>query len=60
MIGFPLVIANSKQDMPGIKLGPLGWYTIALTTELLEVITSNNVKNFIHLKVIHKALFVII
>ena len=25
--GFPLVIANSEQDMPGIEPGPLGWAT---------------------------------
>ena len=25
MIGFPLVIAVSERDMPGIELGPLGW-----------------------------------
>ena len=37
MIGFPLVIADSEQDMPGIKPGPLGWHTRALTTELQEV-----------------------
>ena len=29
MIGSPLVIAVSEQDMPGIKLGLLGWHTSA-------------------------------
>ena len=33
MIGFPLVIADSKQDMPGIKPGYLGWQTDTLITE---------------------------
>ena len=28
---FPLVIAVSEQDMPGIKTGPLGCYNINLT-----------------------------
>ena len=37
MIGSPLVIAVSEQDMPGIKLGLLGWHTSALTNELEEV-----------------------
>ena len=36
-IGFPLVIANSKRDMPGIKPGKLGWQTSAQTIELPEV-----------------------
>ena len=36
MIEFPLVIAVSKRDMPGIEPGPLGWYTSALTNELQE------------------------
>ena len=27
---FPLVIADSERDMPGIEPGPLGWYTSAL------------------------------
>ena len=30
MIGFPLVIADSEQDRPGIEPGPLGWYTSGL------------------------------
>ena len=34
MIGYPLVIADSKRDMPGIEHGLLGWHTSALTTEL--------------------------
>ena len=34
MIGFPLIIADSERDMPGIKPEPLGWQTSALTTEL--------------------------
>ena len=34
MVGFPLVIADYEQDMPGIKAGPLGWQTGALNTEL--------------------------
>ena len=34
---FPLVIADSERDMPGIEPGPLGWYTSALTTGLQEV-----------------------
>ena len=38
MIGFPLLIDESEQDMPGIEPGPLGWDTSALTTELQEVI----------------------
>ena len=37
MIGFPLVIAGSERDMPGIEPGPLGWQTSTLTTELQEV-----------------------
>jgi hypothetical protein len=37
MIGFTLEIADSKQDMTGIKLGPLGWHTNTLTTELQKV-----------------------
>ena len=37
MIRFPLVIAVSKRDMPGIKPWPLGWHTSALTNELQEV-----------------------
>ena len=37
MIGFPLVIVDSKQDMPGIEPGPLGWYTSKITTGLQEV-----------------------
>ena len=37
MIGFPFVIADSEQDMPGIKPGPLGRHTSALTNELQEV-----------------------
>ena len=36
MIRFPLVIAVSEWDMPGIKPGPLGWHTSALTNELQE------------------------
>ena len=38
MIGFPLVIADSERDMPGIEPGPLDWHTRALTNELQEVI----------------------
>ena len=37
MIGFPLVITDSEQDMPGIEPWPLGWQTGALTTKLQEV-----------------------
>ena len=37
MIGFPLVIADSERDMPGIEPGPLGWYASALTTGIQEV-----------------------
>ena len=37
MIGFPLVIAVSDWDMPGIEHGPLSWHTSALTNELQEV-----------------------
>ena len=37
MIGFPLVIADSERDMPGIEPGQLGWYISALTTGLQEV-----------------------
>ena len=36
MIGFPLVIAVSERDMPGIEPGVLGWHTSVLTNELLE------------------------
>ena len=36
VIGLTLVIADSKQDMPGIKPGPPGWHTSALTNELQE------------------------
>ena len=32
MIRFPLVIAVSERDMPGIEPGPQGWYTSAFTT----------------------------
>ena len=39
MIGFPLVITDSERDMPGIKPGPLGWQTSALTNELQEVMS---------------------
>ena len=42
MIGFPLVIAESERDMPGIRPGPLGWHTNALTTELQEVMRYTN------------------
>ena len=41
MIGFPLVIAVSERDMPGIEPGPLGWHTSALTNELQEVRQKN-------------------
>jgi hypothetical protein len=34
MVRFPLVIADSEHYMPGIKPGPLGVYTSALTTGL--------------------------
>ena len=45
MLGFPLVIAVSEQDMPGIEPGPLGWHTNALTTELHKFsICYNNIK----------------
>ena len=37
MIRFPLVIAASERDIPGIEPGPQGWYTRALTTGLQEV-----------------------
>ena len=37
MIGFPLVMADSERDKPGIEPGPLGWHTSALTNELQEV-----------------------
>ena len=39
MIGFPLAIAVSEWDMPGIEPGPLalGWQTSGLTNELQEV-----------------------
>ena len=37
MIRFPLVIADSERDMPGIEPGLLGWHTSALTTDLQEV-----------------------
>ena len=37
MIGFPLEIAVSEQDMPVIEPGPLGWHTSALTNELQGV-----------------------
>ena len=37
MSRFPLVIAVSELEMPGIKPVPLGWHTSALTTELQEV-----------------------
>jgi hypothetical protein len=38
---FPLVIADSEHDIPGIKTGPLSWYTSALTTGLQEVSEEN-------------------
>jgi hypothetical protein len=34
MIGFPLVIPVSEQDMLGIKPKPLGWHNSTLTNEL--------------------------
>jgi hypothetical protein len=34
MIRFPL---DSKQDMPGIKHGPLDWHKSTLTTDMQEV-----------------------
>jgi hypothetical protein len=34
---FPLVLADSERNMPGIKPGPLGWYTSALTTGYKKV-----------------------
>ena len=37
MIGFPLVIADSEQDMPGIEPGPLGWHTSALNIKLQDI-----------------------
>ena len=37
MIGFSLVIADSKRDIPVIEPGPLGSHTSALTTKLQEV-----------------------
>ena len=37
IIGFPIVIADSEQDMPGNEPGLLGWHKSALTTELQEV-----------------------
>ena len=37
MIGFPLVIAVSEQDMPVIEPGPLGWHNSALTNKLQEI-----------------------
>ena len=37
IIWLPLVIAESEQDMPRIKPGPLGWHTGTLITELQEV-----------------------
>jgi hypothetical protein len=37
MVRFPLVIADSKQDMPGIKHGPIDWHKSTLTTEMQEV-----------------------
>ena len=42
MIGFPLVIAVSEKSMPGIKPGPLGWHTSALTKELQEELLKTN------------------
>ena len=38
MIGFPLVIAVSDRDMPGIEPGPLGCRSHTLTNELQEVV----------------------
>ena len=37
IIEFPLVKADSEQDMPGIKPGPLGWHTSALNSKLQEI-----------------------
>ena len=34
MIGFPLVIVDSKLDLPGIKPGPLDWHTKTITLSL--------------------------
>ena len=39
MIEFPLVIAVSERDMPGVEPGPLGWHTSTLTNELQDVRT---------------------
>ena len=36
-ISFPLVIADSEQDITGIEPEPLGWHTSTLTNELHEV-----------------------
>ena len=36
LIRFPLVIAVSEQDLPGIQPGPLDLHTSALTNELQE------------------------
>ena len=44
IIRFPLVIAVSEWDMPGIDSGPLGWHTTALTNGLQEVSKAKNTK----------------
>ena len=42
MIRYLVVIAESLQEMPGIKPGPLGRHTKALTTELMKVEVRSN------------------
>ena len=42
MLAFPVVTADSEQDMPGIEPGPLGWHTSTLTTELQQVRQGNS------------------
>ena len=41
MVGFPLVIANFEQDMPGNEPGSLGWHTSAQITDLQELSQSD-------------------
>ena len=36
IIRFPLVLADSEGEMPGMEPGPVGWYTSALTTEVRQ------------------------
>jgi hypothetical protein len=44
MIGFPLVIAVSEQDMPGIEPGPIGWHTSYKLQEVSIIMSETGFK----------------